>query len=268
MNQYLHTLGLSPGVSEADIKRAYRKLAKLYHPDVNTSPDAQRKFVEITEAYNFLIDVGARPHHEEVKYDYDPFRKEYEERRKKAYEYARQKRKQQAEERWHALTMLYSYTNYLVKMILVVNMVLFVDYSLPYSYQREKIVKLAYSYESPNQQGQNLIYRHGTIFFEKHAMLVNREITNRWHLLKPEGNVYVTRLFEVVLKAEVVLGDEPLVLEPVFSIYHFFFFLIPTSIVLIGLYFRMPELAENKIGLVVILVIGFVIQLLVFFVSS
>lgn len=265
MNQYLETLGLEPGVSEADIKRAYRRLAKRYHPDINKDPDAQRKFVEITEAYNFLLEVGAKPHHEDVSYDYDPFVREYEERRKQAREYAREKRRQEAEERWKALYTLYSYTDYVVGLMLLLNMLLLLDFLMPSSSQVEKVTKLAYSYESPDQQGQNLIYRHGTIFFEEHSIRVAREISDQWKDLEPVGIVHTTSILDIVLEAEVVLDDVEIELEPVFSVYQFFFFLIPVIILLATTYFRWPKLSENKIGLVGILLILFIIQTMVFF---
>jgi len=53
---YYEVLGLSKGASEAEIKRAYRKLAKQYHPDVNKEAGAEAKFKEINEAYEVLSD--------------------------------------------------------------------------------------------------------------------------------------------------------------------------------------------------------------------
>ena len=57
---YYEVLGLSKGASEDDIKKAYRKLAKQYHPDINKSPDAETKFKEINEAYEVLSDSQKR----------------------------------------------------------------------------------------------------------------------------------------------------------------------------------------------------------------
>jgi molecular chaperone DnaJ len=53
-------LGVSRECSEAELKKAYRKLAMEYHPDRNSSPDAEARFKEITEAYEVLRDPQKR----------------------------------------------------------------------------------------------------------------------------------------------------------------------------------------------------------------
>ena len=55
MKDYYAILGLQKNAGEAAIRKAYRTLAKKYHPDINKMPDAHEKFIEITEAYEFLI---------------------------------------------------------------------------------------------------------------------------------------------------------------------------------------------------------------------
>jgi molecular chaperone DnaJ len=60
VSEYYDLLGVSRDASEADIKKAYRRLAMDYHPDRNQSPDAEAKFKEITEAYEVLKDQDKR----------------------------------------------------------------------------------------------------------------------------------------------------------------------------------------------------------------
>ena len=62
---YYEVLGVTKGVSEADLKKAYRKVAKKYHPDTNPGDkEAEEKFKEAAEAYAVLSDPEKR-----AKYD-------------------------------------------------------------------------------------------------------------------------------------------------------------------------------------------------------
>src|SRR5574344_791800 len=61
---YYEVLGVSKDATEAEIKSAFRKKAKEFHPDLNKSPDAPEKFKEAQEAYACLSDKDNR-----AKYD-------------------------------------------------------------------------------------------------------------------------------------------------------------------------------------------------------
>lgn len=60
MRNYYEILGIPEDASQAEIKSAFRKLAKKYHPDISKDPDAEEKFQKVQEAYNVLGDAEKR----------------------------------------------------------------------------------------------------------------------------------------------------------------------------------------------------------------
>src|SRR5690348_894005 len=63
---YYAILGVSREAQEDDIKRAYRKLARKYHPDVSKEPQAEERFKEVQEAYEVLKDNKKRAAYDQL----------------------------------------------------------------------------------------------------------------------------------------------------------------------------------------------------------
>ncbi|MDZ4251435.1 MAG: DnaJ C-terminal domain-containing protein [Sulfuritalea sp.] len=63
---YYEILGLARGATQDDVKRAYRKLARKYHPDVSKDPDAETRFKELGEAYAVLKDPEKRAAYDQM----------------------------------------------------------------------------------------------------------------------------------------------------------------------------------------------------------
>ncbi|HPS33211.1 MAG TPA: J domain-containing protein [Anaerolineaceae bacterium] len=72
---YYKTLGLDKTAKEADIKSAYRRLARKYHPDMNPGkPEAEEKFKEINEAYQVLSDPEKRQKYDQFGSQWQQYR--------------------------------------------------------------------------------------------------------------------------------------------------------------------------------------------------
>src|SRR5436190_22641205 len=67
MADYYQVLGVTSNANEAEIRAAYRKKAKQFHPDVNKSTDAHSQFVLITTAYETLINWNKRERYNHKK---------------------------------------------------------------------------------------------------------------------------------------------------------------------------------------------------------
>jgi curved DNA-binding protein len=69
---YYKVMGVARGASQAEIKRAYRKLARKYHPDVSKEKDAEAKFKELQEANEVLKDPEKRAAYDQLGPDWRP----------------------------------------------------------------------------------------------------------------------------------------------------------------------------------------------------
>jgi curved DNA-binding protein len=69
---YYGTLGVARGAEAEEIKRAYRKQARKYHPDVSKEKNAEEKFKEVQEAYEVLRDSDKRAAYDQLGRDYRP----------------------------------------------------------------------------------------------------------------------------------------------------------------------------------------------------
>ncbi len=66
IKDYYRILGVERNASKEEIKKAYRRLARLYHPDRNPDPSAEEKFKEINEAYHILSDDEKREEYDRI----------------------------------------------------------------------------------------------------------------------------------------------------------------------------------------------------------
>ncbi len=67
---YYEIMGVKKDATQDEIKRAYRKLARKYHPDVSKEPDAEKRFKEVGEAYEVLKDPEKRAAYDQLGTNY------------------------------------------------------------------------------------------------------------------------------------------------------------------------------------------------------
>src|SRR5207248_9105788 len=75
---YYQTLGVTRTASEKELKSAYRRLARQYHPDVNKDPKATERFKLINEAYEVLSDPKKRSKYDQLGSDWERIEREQE----------------------------------------------------------------------------------------------------------------------------------------------------------------------------------------------
>jgi len=77
LKSYYDILNISPDSTKSEIKRQYRKLARMYHPDINSSVEAEEIFKEINKAASVLLDDDKRKNYDKLRSGYASSKKNY-----------------------------------------------------------------------------------------------------------------------------------------------------------------------------------------------
>lgn len=154
-----NVFGLKPGASEEEIRKRYRKLVKKFHPDVNKDANAEKKFIEIQEAYEQLMS-GSEEQIEIKETSETRFETEYSEYRNYAREQYQARKKKEADDLEKLYVRLQTGPIFLLHKIiaftsLVVIISLILDLILPYHYASAVIA--SYSTETYQSMNGNLV---------------------------------------------------------------------------------------------------------------
>jgi hypothetical protein len=135
IKDYYSILGLSANSSIEDIKKAYRRKARLYHPDINPAPDAKDMFISITEAYEFLIAYHNKIASDDEAYNQamDDWRKYRQDRsRKRATVYARASYTTFKDTRFYKTTKIFDSTTIIFSFAISIMVLVYTIYGYTY----------------------------------------------------------------------------------------------------------------------------------------
>jgi len=134
--EYFKILGLEKDASQEEIKKAYRLLAKKFHPDVSDDPEASEKFIQIAEAYEILINrsllysmhaASQTPEERQSKYEY--FKQRAKETAQKAAEmrYEKLQKEHEAFQKsgMHDIFLLFNYFFHFLLIVLDIFLITF-----------------------------------------------------------------------------------------------------------------------------------------------
>ncbi len=251
-------LGLNPGASPEQIKNAYRKLAKQYHPDVYQLDEGER-FKEISSAYYFLKKHPEPPIQNQNQAHSTNPSSDYEQKRRAYHRRQREEKAQEATQKAEMFKWLFVRFRLFVFVILIFNCLLAIDYFLPSVSEEVKITKvktiktiskpkMIYSYKAELNNGMTFRFRKdemGEIDLNKTFIL------NRTTIFK-EGKFLERKNGEAIIYID-------------YGLFRVFGGFIPLNILLLIAYLFFVKNNDYRLTLFLVALIIFVFQLFLVF---
>ena len=253
--RYLRLLGLPLSASEKEIKQAYRRLAKQYHPDRSADPAAHDRFVEIAEAYQYLTEPEFVPPPSRPVYEASRFDEEYERRRQAAQFFAQQQAAELLRQRLAATLAVNRVLLLIIPLVALTQLLFMVDHQLPPRVVPDEVVSVAYG--QPAMTGL-----HAKVYFRQRTLSAKYDNISR---VQPgdQATVVITPWLSIVLWAEFGAPNVYRV-EPAYGVYQGYRFFIIWILILCLIFSLLPMRSDNKVvaGAVVLLFFAFQLGLL------
>lgn len=258
-NKSIEILELSSGASIEEIKEAYRKLAKQYHPDVY-QVDNGEKFKELSSAYRFLKKYPFPPvdpsYQRTQRSTYHPSSDDYSRKRKATYH------RKKAQQKREVYLWMISKVKPFVLAVLVFNILLTLDYILPKLKEEKKIINYTMNGTRKSVIDYVIRYEYTILFddYERRSFEVSeKNLVNR-------GDQYtLMKSFIFGITMELIHEKTKEELKPSYSIYRIFGILIPFVFVLQYLYFYRVKNYDIRLGFVAFMIVTTLIQIILAF---
>ena len=260
-SHHLSVLGLDEHASEEEIKTAYRRLSKKYHPDVNRSPDAEKQFIRIKEAYEFLT---AQEGESQTHFSWTEEEEEYEDWKRAYHQKAREEAKAKEQSQQALIQKLMTYLKPMTLAVLIFNVLLVIDFFLPLRDVEQHVLSVRQiTYSNRDGQGGYFTENYYEVRFSDYVMEFNRQQLN-WKDPGARATVQITRIFSKPIYGVFNTGEDSIRLRQVYNIYYSFGFIIPIilAMCIVFLFIRKPA---TQFNLSVMILLVLVIQLYLFF---
>ncbi|MEQ8472362.1 MAG: J domain-containing protein [Marinoscillum sp.] len=264
---YYEILGVDSHCDYAAIKTNYRRLVKLYHPDVNSSAEAAVKIVEITRAYEVLSDPNARASYDwqlslsqtpDIDFQYkpkpEPEMDERELHRREYVKWRRQKNQETWERQFHLKATFYKYQRYFAFLFLAVGMLFTYDY-------------FVFSDSVPQQIDRVIMTKWGqaSVVIGMDRLYTSSEFYEEFqNANEKEGYLHLSGVFEVPCKISLTDGPAHVISGTLHSFRNFF----PYMIILISLGMIVKRKYSDVMLTLGLLPIFMILFLLAFLASS
>ena len=162
LKDYYNILGLPVNSSVEEIKKAYRKNARLYHPDINPAPDAKDMFISVTEAYEFLIAYHDKINSGDQAYDQamEDWRKYRQDKsRKRATAYARTSYSTFKNTKFYKTTRIFNSDSIISSFVVSIIVIIYTVYG--YTYRLHHTI---HGFEKPSVVAFIMLLVSGPIF--------------------------------------------------------------------------------------------------------
>lgn len=209
MKDYYRIIGVSPYATEMEIKRCYRKLAVIYHPDKNKSDAAEERFKEIAEAYEVLGNPALRRAYDQALAHPNLFQQPdpIPRHRDPAYHrpYAQPAPRAHRQTTKELMAEYLPYFRWICWASLVASAILATDYSLPFREEQQEVQLISRIYRTG--RGGGMIYDHHEIQTKEGINLVISEEASEHFKDVSHILIQQTQLFNKVVMASSLSGD-------------------------------------------------------------